>query len=383
MGRLFWKFFFILLLAQVVTALGVGVAVWLTFPAHSPGQGVFESMSPLPPPGVIRPPLPLSPPSAGEPRRYHVPVSPPFVPIIAGSFVSLLFAALLALYFARPIRTLRAAFESVAGGELDTRIGASMGRRNDELADLGNDFDKMVGRLQKLIETQRRLLHDVSHELRSPLARLQAAADLIRQQPERGAEFVERIERDAARMNRLVGELLTLARLDTGMAGKLDGEVDLCEVVADIVEDARLEADSKHCRIEVELKEPLVARGDFELLYRAIENVVRNAVFHSPESGIVTVSAHAVEQRLRVTVADAGPGVPNHDIAVIFEPFFRSDPSGTATGYGLGLAITRSVVEAHDGTVSATNRAEGGLLMTLELPNRQSGLVAGDRPHET
>jgi len=359
MGRLFWKFFFFFWLAQVVTSIGVGVAIWLEHPAHRSGADVFDGGPPRPPPGFSGTDRPPPPP-------HHLPL--PLLPILAGSVVSLLFAALLAWYFARPIRTLRAAFESAAGGKLETRIGASMGRRNDELADLGKDFDYMAGRLQNLLEAQRRLLHDVSHELRSPLARLQAAADLMRQQPERGAEFVERIERDTSRMDKLVGELLTLARLDAGMTGKLDEEVDLREVVADIAEDARFEADAKRCSIEADLNGPIVVWGSHELLYRAIENVVRNAVRHSPEGGTVAISAHSVDGRLRVTVEDSGPGVFDSDLDAIFDPFFRSGPGQSVAGYGLGLAISRRVVEAHGGSISAANQVKGGLTVTLLLP---------------
>jgi signal transduction histidine kinase len=282
--------------------------------------------------------------------------------------VSLLFAAILAWYFARPIRNLRDAFKSVAAGRLETRIGSSMGRRNDELADLGEYFDHMAGRLQNLIETQRRLLHDVSHELRSPLARLQAAADLMRQQPDRGAEFAERIQRDTARMDALVGELLTLARLDAGMTGNLDEEVDLQEIVADITDDARFEADSKGCSLRVDMEDLAIVRGNHELLYRAIENVVRNAVRHSPQGQTVEISTHRVGESLRVVVADRGQGVSADDLAAIFEPFVRSGLARSPTGYGLGLAITRRVAEAHGGTVFAANRPEGGLFVTFELP---------------
>ena len=294
----------------------------------------------------------------------------PLVPIAAGSLVSLLFAALLAWYFARPIRNLRTAFDAVAGGRLETRIGSSMGRRNDELADLGKDFDYMAGRLQSLLDAQRRLLHDVSHELRSPLARLQAAADLIRQQPERGAEFVERIERDTARMDTLVGELLKLARLDAGMTGKLDEEVDMREIVADIADDARLELEAKGCTIDVDIDsrpDGMLVAGSHELLFRAIENVVRNAVRHSPDRSTVAIAMHAVDGRLGINVADRGPGVFDGDLAAIFDPFFRSG-AGRTEGYGLGLAITRRVAEAHGGKVFAANRPGGGLVVTLELP---------------
>ena len=367
MGRLFWKFFFFFWLAQVITAIGVGVAVWLIHPGNGPDRIVIDSGPPPPPwlSGADRTP-PGQPTSKPRPP-FDLPG--PLLPIMAASVASLIFAAMLAGYFSRPIRNLRLAFESVAGGKLSTRIGESMGKRNDELSDLGKDFDHMAGRLEVLIESQRRLLHDVSHELRSPLARLQAASDLLRQQPERASEFVERIERDTTRMDCLVGELLTLARLDSGMAGKLDEEVDLRSVVADIADDASLEADCNGCTIELDLNEPAVVRGNHELLHRAIENVVRNAVRYSPKGGTVTITIQESEGLRCITVVDRGPGVPASDLTAIFEPFFRGCAEQSASGYGLGLAITRRVIEAHGGKVSAANRLGGGLSVTLELPS--------------
>jgi signal transduction histidine kinase len=359
MGRLFWKFFFFFWLAQFVTVLVVGVAFW-SF-GEEPGH---------PPHGAS--PRIGGPPAHGEPPPGHLPHPPPhplppIMPIMAGSVVSLLFAALLAWYFSRPIRNLRSAFEAVAGGKLETRIGTAMGRRKDELADLGKDFDRMAERLQNLLDAQRRLLHDVSHELRSPLARLQAAADLMRQQPERSAEFIEHIERDTARMDRLIGELLTLARLDAGMTGLLDEPVDLGEIIVDITDNARLEAERRSCTIAVDLNSSAVMQGNHELLYRAIENVVRNAVRHSPDGGIVKISTQLATGQFRLTVADQGSGVPDGDLAAIFDPFFRSG-SGQADGYGLGLAICRRVVAVHGGKIFAENRQAAGLLVTLELP---------------
>lgn len=364
MGRLFWKFVFFFWLAQVVTAVGVGVSVWFLHPGRGPGPAVIEGGPPSPPPWLAG--ADRIPPGRQARPPFDLPV--PLLPILAGSVASLLFAALLAWYFARPIRNLRLAFESVAGGRLGTRIGESMGNRNDELSDLGKDFDHMTGRLEVLIDSQRRLLHDVSHELRSPLARLQAASDLLRQQPERALEFVERIERDTARMDRLVGELLTLARLDSGMAGKPDEEVDLHSVVADIADDASLEADRKRCTIEVDLNKPAVVRGNQEFLHRAIENVVRNAVRYSPEGGIVSIAIQESDGHRSVTIADRGPGVSDAELAAIFDPFFRGGAERSASGFGLGLAITRRVIDAHGGRVFAANRLGGGLLVTLELP---------------
>lgn len=363
MGRLFWKFFFILWLAQFLTGASIATLVWLENCSGKPDSPFCAGPMPFSPESrhAERPPFP----PFGDRPPPLVPI--PLIPVLAGLLVSLIFAALLAWYFARPIRNLRVAFESVADGNLETRIGTSMGRRRDELVDLGKNFDHMAGRLQSLVETQRRLLHDVSHELRSPLARLQAIADLMLQQPDRSIEFVERIQRDTARMDTLIGELLTLARLDAGMAGKPDGEIDLYEIVLEISDNARFEADIKNCTIQVDIYESVFVHGNHELLHRALENVVRNAVNHSPDGGLVVISLQSTDKQLRITVADNGPGVLDEDLAKIFEPFVRSGPARSLSGYGLGLAITRRVVELHGGKVAASNRPEGGLIVTLEL----------------
>jgi len=356
-GRLFWKFFFFFWLAQVVTSLGVGSAIWILRPQHD--------HPPPPPPREFRPP----PGAEGPPRPPPPPLMRgPAVPILAGSVVSLGFAALLAWYFAQPIRTLRRAFEATAGGRLETRIGTGMGTRRDELADLGSDFDRMAERLQQLIDGQRRLLHDVSHELRSPLARLQAAADLMRQQPERAPEFAGRIEHDVARMDRLVGELLALARLDAGINDAAREAVDLGELVERIAEDARLEAEFLGCRLDVHRDGAVTVDGDPELLHRAIENVLRNALRHSPRGGTVSLAVRRQGGQARVVVADEGSGVPADELDAIFAPFFRAANAEPFAGHGLGLAITRSVAELHGGTAAARNLPGGGFVVTLSLP---------------
>ncbi len=277
---------------------------------------------------------------------------------------------LLAWYFARPIRNLRQAFVSVANGHMDTRIGVSMGNRQDELADLGRGFDNMAERLQGLVEGQQRLLHDVSHELRSPLARLQAAMDLLQQQPDRAEYFIERMERESERMDRLVGELLTLARLDAGMLEKQTIVFELNEVIDAISEDAAFEAETRQCHVAVEMPQTLIVEGNPDLLHRAIENIVRNALRHSPEGGVVTLSVTSDPESgwLSVVVTDQGEGVPEVEIKSIFEPFFRSAQADSFTGYGLGMAITRRIVHAHRGRVSAKNSQVGGLIVTIELP---------------
>ena len=196
-GRLFWKFFFAFWSAQLLTSAGVGAAVWMLrgdrpaqhwqapgigMPAAPGWRGAAEPRPGPPPAGLL----------AERPRPGARPwlLRPLYLTLLAGGLVSLVFAAALAWYFARPIRSLRQAFDQAANGQLGTRIGPQLAGRRDELADLGRDFDRMAGQLQQLLDGQRRLLHDVSHELRSPLARLQAATDLLAQQPERAAEFI-------------------------------------------------------------------------------------------------------------------------------------------------------------------------------------------------
>jgi signal transduction histidine kinase len=280
------------------------------------------------------------------------------MPLAAGSLVSLLFAALLAWYFARPLRMLHSAFEAVAGGRLGTRIGPAMGKRRDELADLGGDFDRMAERLQGLLEAQRRLFHDVSHEMRSPLARLQAAADLMRQQPERAGEF----------MDHLVGELLTLARLEADIDDAAREPIDLAELVEEIADDARLEAEARNFRIDLSLVAGPGVTANRDLLRRAIENVLRNALHHSPEGGSVAIALLTEAGQARIVVADSGSGLPAADLEAIFEPFFRAANANSFAGYGLGLAITRRVAQLYGGAVKAENRAAGGLAVTLTLP---------------
>ena len=194
-----------------------------------------------------------------------------------------MFASVLAWYFAKPIRSLSRAFEAASQGDLAVRLGAEMGGRRDELADLGRDFDSMAQRLQGLMDGQRRLFHDVSHELRSPLARLQVAIGLARQQPERIEQALTRVERESVRMDQLVSELLTLARLESGLSENMSEEISLGELVGNIIEDSRVEAEAKQCVLRFDegagADEMLVA-GNPELLRRGVENVLRNAICH-------------------------------------------------------------------------------------------------------
>ena len=318
----------------------------------------------------------------GRPLRLF-----PFKPLMAGAVASLFFAALLAWYFSKPIRHLRAAFEEAARGHLDTRVGNAIGSRRDELADLGRDFDSMAGRLGNLMRGQTRLLHHVSHELRSPLARLQMAIGLARQSPEKIASSLDRIERESERMDKLVGELLELSRLESGVTSIDREEVDVSELLKSIVEDARFEAEamfpSPSARPVIQLNEAsrFILRGQPELLHRAIENIIRNALKYSPPDGTISIESSQVEEGvMRLLICDEGQGVPESELQSIFQPFVRGSTATNADGHGVGLAIAKQVVEAHGGTIVAKNLtgnaqtldgnelAKTGFALEIQLP---------------
>ena len=277
-------------------------------------------------------------------------------------------ALLLARSFSSPVVRLQRATRALAAGALDTRVGKPFTDRHDEVGTLARDFDLMAEQIQALITDKEVLLRDVSHELRSPLARIRVALALAqRKADERAQGDLERIDQETERLDQLVGQILTLARLrSTPLEHYVD--VDLSEIVAEVVADARFE----HPGIEVEFADadvPAVSGNPGELA-SAIENVLRNAMLHAGSDAEVSVSLKRSGADVAVTVADTGPGVPEEDVKRLFEPFYRVDPSRDhkQSGYGLGLAIAASIVERHGGRVSARNRPGGGLEVTFRLP---------------
>jgi len=311
--------------------------------------------------------------TALAPPPPPLPVSP-WMLIVIGAATSLAVSAILAWYLARPIRSLRWAFDAAAGGRLETRVRPLMGRRRDEIADLGRDFDRMAQQLQKLVTAQRRLLHDVSHELRSPLARLQAAIGLVRQSPQKLDASLERIEREATRLSELVGEVLTLARLES--VNPAAEPVELAEVVASVAEDARFEAQAAGRDVSFHGVGGAIVRGRAELLHRAVENVVRNAVKYTAPGSTVDIAMRLEVNppRAVVSVTDRGPGIAPEELGRIFEPFYRGgSDAGGAQGFGLGLAIAQRAIEAHGGQIRAANVEGGGLRMEIALPSFTQG----------
>ncbi len=290
-------------------------------------------------------------------------------PMLAGSVVSVIFALLIAWYFSKPIKYLRAAFSRAAQGDLTTRIGHAVEYRRDELADLARHFDTMATRLESLMQGQRRLMHHVSHELRSPLARMQIAIGLAKQTPEKVESSLDRIQVESERMNGLIGELLWLSKLESGAMKIKKEEVKLSQLLQSMVEDASFEAQERGIKITQYIEADINMQGDANLLYSAIENVVRNAIKYSYDHGEVVLRLFkSAENGLTLTVSDEGYGVPECELEAIFQPFMRSSNSQAKDGYGVGLAIAKQIVEAHGGKMAAKNLLPRGFEMRFDLP---------------
>jgi signal transduction histidine kinase len=282
---------------------------------------------------------------------------------------STLAAALLARYLIRPVVHLRDGLSALANGRFDVRIGDKMAGRRDEVTALAHDFDVSAARLQEFQDAQRRLFHDVSHELRSPLSRLQAAVGVLRQSPAKIDAMLDRMDREVERLDVLVGEVLTLARLTAGSNLPLKTQaVDVVDLLNEVLSDAAFEAQARGVSITTDIDGAFLAPVDGELVYRALENVIRNAVKYTAEGSRVTVSIEIAANLLTVRISDEGPGVGRDELERIFQPFSRGSDTVLVGGYGLGLAIARQAIERHGGRVFASSVYAGGLIVTIELP---------------
>ncbi|MDT7836987.1 sensor histidine kinase [Aquabacterium sp. OR-4] len=353
-GGLFWKVFAACWCSSLFTGVGIHLFARL-FPA-------LVQLPPMPP-TVAQ--------SAG-------------MPVLVGGFIALGFSGVLAWSLSRPIRLLRQAFGAAAAGQLAQRLAPQLGRQRDEFAELARDYDRMAQQLQTLLGAQSRLLHDVSHELRSPLARLQMATGLLRRNPAAAipALTLQRIDHEVERLDALVDEVLTLARLESGVAGvPLGAEpegLDVQALLHSVLDDARFEAQQQGQGRRLTLAAPaegplLAAQG--ELLQRAFDNVLRNALKFSPPGGEVELAVHwqAGDAWWTLWVRDRGPGLSAEDCQRVFEPFVRgvAAPAAgapAAPGFGLGLAIAQRALQAHGGRIQAQPRDGGGLALCLQLP---------------
>lgn len=281
----------------------------------------------------------------------------------------------LARYITSPIHKLQAASRLIAGGDLKVRVGAAQKNRKDEIADLGSAFDLMAERIESLVSAQRRLLRDISHELRSPLARLVIALELARQRANAETQgALDRIDREAGRLNSLIEQLLVVARLESGTE-KIELEpVDIVHLLKEITADAEFEAHSRNGTVRTLFEEECLVSGTEELLRSAIENIVRNAVHHTDEGTEVEIRVHSQQEGAQsfvlIDVRDHGPGVPDEALVDLFRPFYRVSEARDRKkgGVGLGLTIAERAVRLHGGKVTAANAPEGGLRVTIQLP---------------
>jgi two-component system sensor histidine kinase CpxA len=287
----------------------------------------------------------------------------------------------LAKYLTAPAIKLRRATRQLAGGDLSARVAAKMGRRRDELADLGRDFDQMAERIESLMLSERRLLGDISHELRSPLARMNVALDLMEENVDAGgAEYLQRIRREAERLNEMIGQLLALSRLESGTAKVQDTVINLPELLEGIVADAEFEACSQDRHVRLVHADECRTSGAPELLRSAIENVVRNAVRYTAQNTTVEIELkklpadNDVSRQCRITVRDFGAGVPQESLPHLFHPFYRVTDARDrqSGGTGLGLAISERAIRFHGGNIKATNAPQGGLVVEINLPLLES-----------
>jgi two-component system sensor histidine kinase CpxA len=278
----------------------------------------------------------------------------------------------LARYVSKPVERLQTSARSLAAGNLEARVGEEFSRRKDELGVLARDFDTMADHVRNLIASKESLMRALSHELRSPLARLRVALGLARREGADLARQFDRIELEAERLDILIGQMLQLSQLRAVEPGLTRVSVELTNLLNEVVEDARLEATAANRQVEWTPGASVEIEGDYDLLRSAIENVLRNAVRFTAEGTAVTVILQREAHGVRVVIEDCGPGVPAEDLQRIFEPFYRVAESRDrdSGGTGLGLAITARVVDLFGGEVVASNRPEGGLRVAIRLPSR-------------
>lgn len=331
---------------------------------------------------------PESQPTAIDPSAVKRPPLPPFwfhplFLMLSVVFTSMAASLLLAWYFAAPVRQLEQALADLPKEQWRTQLGVAITQRKDEFGKLARSFNQMAKSVYLAILSQRRLLHDVSHELRSPLARLQILIGLARQQPEDFAAALDKVEAEAMRLDALVGEILTFSRLESGEVSLQQHQVNVTEMLESICDDGQLEAAAQHKQLQLALLPQISVQADAEMLYRAFENVIRNAIKYTLPDTLVLVRAEimpaaqltgaaAVQPAMaRIWVDDDGPGVPEAELELLFQPFFRSHKQ--SDGVGLGLSIAKRAVQTCGGTIVAQNRLDHqgqrlGLRLCISLP---------------
>lgn len=306
---------------------------------------------------------------AGSAQSVASKTWPRMVPWLAALLAAAAAAYWLARYFITPVEQLRFGLRSLAKGQLDVRIAHTIGSKRDEITSLAHDLDITAARLEDFRVAQQQLFHDVSHELRSPLSRLQAAIGVLQQNPMRLSAMIDRMGREVARLDELVGEILTLARLSERNNPRFELQrLDVVDLIREILEDASFEGHARGIEVQYEGVDSFVASVNGELIYRALENVIRNAITHTQAGTSVLVTSQVTRNQLVLAVEDHGVGVPEAELEGIFQPFSQSSSATGRTGFGLGLAITRRAVEWHGGGATAENKTSGGLRVQITIP---------------
>lgn len=373
MGRLFWKLFAALFLALISTVITVGnIVQWELHQKHahmqqSPSQSSslsaaksqtsqLNSQS-----GYVH--------SPNELNYIELLLNFPFSALVFCLITSAIFAGILAWSISHPIKLLLDHLKTAADGNLLVRVSPKITVSHDEFSELGAAFDLMAMRLNSMIKSQSNMLHHVSHELRSPLARIQMAVGLVMQNPKKMQSSLQRVELEAVRMEKMIAELLEIFRLESGMQKLQKTDLDLKGLLAGIVGDVQFE--KQDARIHLDVPEnAILINGQLELLQRAIENVVRNAVKYGPLSGEVAIELQRSERtgEVIIEVQDQGNGVEQQELEQIFKPFIRGRRASQIDGHGIGLAMTKHIVEAHGGYVKASNLSPTGFMVRIHLP---------------
>jgi len=297
----------------------------------------------------------------------------------------------LVLFFSRPIARLRKAARELAQGDLKARVKEPVSRSRfsseDEFQALLHDFNHMAERLESLVGAQQLLLRDVSHELRSPLARLSVALELAREDasPDMATQL-NRMERESEKLNQLIGQLLTLSSMEAIESADRFAPVSLNQVVAQMIPDAQYEASQRQCSVVFRSENDCTVQGNRHLLYRAIENVLRNAIQYTNPGTEVEIRVAAGQDEAGhtvsvVEVSDRGPGISEAEIDAIFRPFYRVDRarSQETGGFGVGLAIAERAVKLHGGQVSGRNRSGGGAVIRMQFPSAKTAAGSTER----
>ncbi|HYX27918.1 MAG TPA: ATP-binding protein, partial [Pyrinomonadaceae bacterium] len=313
-----------------------------------------------------------------QPPTLIMPVSQavgthPYIRLLVVALLGAGLCFILARHITKPITRLRAATAEIASGKLKTRVDATVRRRHDEIGTLGRDFDRMAEQIDALVSAQRELLGDVSHELRSPLARMIVALGLLKNaSPDEAAEYVNRINTEADRLDKMIGQLLVLTRIESGSELAQRETFDFTNLVQEVAADGDFEARAHDREVKVIRADACIISGIPEMLRSAIENVVRNAIRYTAEGFAVEISLERTDNeraQALLRIRDYGPGVPKIMLTNIFLPFQRVPETSemNSQGSGLGLAITDRVVRLHGGTVRALNATDGGLIVEIVL----------------